>query len=425
MFDPWLVCSRRAVETLSENIAAGWEYVIDPHRLRTIRQADRENRDMVIRTVVANLALAVASGHPEPRIGVSLRTAKQRTSRYDRRGFRGLPNILEAMASPAGGHLLTLTLSRTKGLASTIVPSASLMATFARFRLDPTDFGQAPGQESIILNRSVPNEEAPWQPTPKERVDYADPGDHLTGRFRQDMATINASLSAAPLGFKDDGGEPVVVGDRAMRRVFNLPQDAPEGTERFDLGGRLWGGWWPNLAKDRRRSIRIAGEPVADLDFASMYLRLAYVEAGLVPPLGGHDLYAAIPGLTEACWRPGVKKAVSAMLFRDSPLTRVPRGCRAALPTSITGPQLRSAILAAHPALGCVFESGIGLRLMFVESQILVAALLALAREGIPALPMHDGLMVAVSKADTAERIMGDEAQAITGHRLPTHCKRL
>ncbi|WP_244031535.1 hypothetical protein [Methylobacterium sp. E-016] len=71
-----------------------------------------------------------------------------------------------------------------------------------------------------------------------------------------------------------------------------------------------------------------------------------------------------------------------------------------------------------------VFETGIGLRLMFRESQVLVAALLTLADKGIPALPMHDGLMVAGSKDDLAARIMGEAAQDVTGHRLPISLKK-
>jgi hypothetical protein len=152
-----------------------------------------------------------------------------------------------------------------------------------------------------------------------------------------------------------------------------------------------------------------------------MFLRLAYAEAGLTPPAG--DLYASIPGLSEPRWRSGVKKVVLAMLFRTSPLTRAPRGTRSMLPSGLPASQLRSAILAAHPALAEVFETGIGLRLMFRESQVLVAALLALADKDAAALPMHDGLMVARSKADLAARIMGDAAEAITGHRLPISLK--
>ena len=95
------------------------------------------------------------------------------------------------------------------------------------------------------------------------------------------------------------------------------------------------------------------------------------------------------------------------------------------LPPGISGPQLRASILARHPDLEPVFETGVGLSLMFTESQVIVRALLELVDEKIPALPMHDGLMVARSKADKVARIMGNAAEAVTGQRLPISLKSL
>ena len=77
-------------------------------------------------------------------------------------------------------------------------------------------------------------------------------------------------------------GQPVLTALRELRRSFNLPARTPLGVERFDLGGRLFGGFWQSLEKQRRRSIRLDGELIADLDFAAMFLRLAYLEVGEV-----------------------------------------------------------------------------------------------------------------------------------------------
>lgn len=67
----------------------------------------------------------------------------------------------------------------------------------------------------------------------------------------------------------------------------------------------------------------------------------------------------------------------------------------------MTGIKVRGAILLAFPELTEVFETGIGLSLMFRESQILTRALLRLAKLDIPCMGMHDGLMVQRSKATT------------------------
>jgi hypothetical protein len=201
---------------------------------------------------------------------------------------------------------------------------------------------------------------------------------------------------------------------RKLRRFFNVPSWMPQDTIRFDLGGRLYGGWWQNLKEERRVFIEISGEQIVDLDFKSMFAQLAYVRAGKPMPPG--DSYT-LPGFED--FREGVKRTLIAMLFRQKPLKRVPRESSKLLPAGCTGKQIRAAILARHPGLGSVVETGIGFELMFFESQILIAILLRLIDRGIVALPMHDGLMVAQSKADTAERVMGDVAEELTGRRLP------
>jgi hypothetical protein len=76
--------------------------------------------------------------------------------------------------------------------------------------------------------------------------------------------------------------------------AFSSSTRATPLRQRFDLSGRLFGGFWQGLQRERRSGIRIDGEPVATLDYSSMFARLAYASKGVRPPAG--DLYA-IPGL--------------------------------------------------------------------------------------------------------------------------------
>ena len=82
---------------------------------------------------------------------------------------------------------------------------------------------------------------------------------------------------------------------------------------------------------------------------------------------------------------------------------------------------VRASILARHPDLATVIERGIGLRLMFTESSILVAVLLALLRASpsIVALPIHDAILVQRRHAGHAARVMREEARRVTGYDLP------
>jgi hypothetical protein len=234
------------------------------------------------------------------------------------------------------------------------------------------------------------------------------------------LARINDHLASVDLAFLSQSARPIDLGERRLHRSFNLPPSLPPGTIRFDLGGRLFGGWWQSIGRADRPFIRIAAEPVADLDFKNLFVRLAYIHTGLPPPPPRDDLYA-VPGFEHH--REGVKKLVSAMLFARKRLSKLPVGTKELLPPSTTAATVRSAIIARHLALEDSFETGVGFSLMFTESQMLVAILLRLNAAGITALPMHDGIMVPVSKSDRAARVMGDVAKKLTGHRLPVEAK--
>ncbi len=69
----------------------------------------------------------------------------------------------------------------------------------------------------------------------------------------------------------------------------------------------------------------------------------------------------------------------------------------------------------AHAPIADLFGSGIGFRLMFIESGILIEALQALFAKGITALPLHDSVLVAASEAGAAEEVMKEAFARVTG----------
>lgn len=383
-----------------------------------MKTQDRVNLDAMLRAVVANLAKVALEGNDPPQVAVSLRAARLKSTRYDRKAFSGLPNVLETLSRSHASF--TLQRSRQRGLASIVTATPNFAGALGRAKFAPGDFAQTDGQETIWL--SLKTRDNFGKVAHRQWVDYRETEE--TRRYRAEMAIINAALSKADLDFIPDGGPAVFTGQRTLRRLFNLPPDYPEDIERFDFGGRLFGGFWLDLEKSRRRALRVDGEPVADLDFSSAFIRLAYiVGAGMAPPSG--DLYASVSGLSEPRWREGVKKVINAMLFRTAPLRRLPKDVvdDKLLPPGMRGSQVRAAIIEAHPALANVFETGIGFRLMFVESQIMVAALLDLAEQNIVALPIHDGILCPLSRVEIVRRAMHDASAKITGHLLPIALK--
>lgn len=416
MFDYYLTSSHPFVVATGNNLA---RWMLCSPRQRKPRAGDVATLYRIVHAIMANLAKAIAVDRAGA-VHVSLRASHKKLTRYDPHHFNRLSQLASALDDTG-----TLTLSRSckKGAASLIIPGAVFRETMRRFRVGADHFAQSEGQETILLCRT--EHDYVDGKVKRELIDYSDRPD--SKRFRAEMAIINGALRKADMRFlQHDGGAPILTRMRQLRRHFNLRPQDDDDAPRFDQNGRLFGGWWQNISRESRGAIRLDGEEIADLDFAQMFLRLAYLLAGLTPPNG--DLYAGLLGrLGEARWRPGIKLVSLSMLSRDRPLARLPKDAKALLPPDVIAREVRSAILDRHPLLKPVFETGIGLRLMFTESQILVAAMLRLIQQdGLNAiLPMHDGLMVPKSKGAVAERAMQGAAEEIVGFRLPVAIKSL
>ena len=291
------------------------------------------------------------------------------------------------------------------------------------------------GGEVIVLSRKVRLPGPEWAlrdgPVYREHVSYRDTAE--TDHLRRQMERINEWLAAADITFIDDGEQPRVnPNQRQLRRHFLLLSD--QQRPRFDQGGRLFGGFWEPLKKHRRRNIRIDDEPVATLDYSSMFTRLAYAKLGIEAPEG--DLYAV---LGAEGYRSGIKMAMNCFLFDAHHRRGWPNEMgvgvgdddaahngevpaveyEARLPTGWTVGRTRKAILSRHPVLADAFGTGLGYSLMYQEAEVLIAGLEDLMQRGIIGLGLHDGLLVPQSRADEARHSMTTIAKEITGVTIP------
>ncbi|MER8627321.1 hypothetical protein [Mesorhizobium sp. M1143] len=403
-FDPWATASGSHLKALTDSIT---KQVLQATakgpqaRIRQPRAEQVERVTNIVSCLVANLA-AMHLGHPEhSRLAIPLRHTSQ--SRYDRKGFGHLPHVIDAMAAEGLviKHQAHIKKRRTGIEAAGRLLDALLKGTVA-------EVGRAEGEEAIWLTARM-GRDAVGRKLPYQLVDYADTPE--TCSLRREMEEINTFLATQRIELQ---GQPQA-GFKLTRR-FTLRHIGDRHT--FHLHGRLYGGFWESLPRGLRADLRINGEPIADLDFASMFPRLAYARVGAEPPAG--DLYA-ISGLEEH--RAGVKAGFAAMLSSSNEMTRLPSGVKDELPVGWTGRRLAEAIGSKHPALVPLFGKDIALDLMFTESNILVAVLLRLARMGIAALPMHDGIMVQSTSAPSAKSIMQTTALALCGVDIPVSAK--
>jgi len=273
---------------------------------------------------------------------------------------------------------------------------------------DTTDFVRDPAEEVILLRaeKDDPYGEDRVRDRPAKLVEYDDNAD--TQRMRSDLKTINDHLEKADIVL-DDGVLEAFTKDRfdpSSRRLYRIFANG-----RFDNGGRLYRGFWIGLPSASRHDVlQIDGETITILDYGQMSARLAYGKVGVEPPDG--DLYA----LGElATWkRNGVKKLINAALFSSEPLTRRPKGTARLLPNGSIA-DLMAVLRRTHAPIAPLLETGEGLRIQRLESDIMVQVLLRLMRAGVTALPIHDAVIVGEPHRLKAQQAMSDVFREMSG----------
>jgi hypothetical protein len=434
--DGWLASAgpglKRLVEETGRSVALHEQHT--NARIRARRSVDHANHLRGIEAVTCNLAHAVLMPTVTGRIAVRLGHGGNGRSRYDSPIFgKTLSPLLNLLAAL---DILTIQIpSVSRGEVTSIAPSPWFAEKVSEFGVVVSDFGRHQDDEVILLSRNSRSRtgwtQAGLGALSREAIDYDDTP--LTRKYRADVRALNDFLSGAAIDFLNDGLEPRIDPlERTMRRRFIV---RPGQDVRFNQGGRLYGGFWQNLKRERRRNIRIGGEAVAVLDYGSMFTRLAYAEVNAITADG--DLYE-IPGAKG--FRSGVKMAMNTFLFdagvrrswpsaigvgvgNDADAVAKPDGAAALyhgrLPNDWTVKKAKEAILSVHPSLKEAWGRQLGYSLMFKESEILIAVLQQLSSINVPALGLHDGLLVAESKGEEAAAVMRATAMKMSGSDIP------
>ena len=196
------------------------------------------------------------------------------------------------------------------------------------------------------------------------------------------------------------------------RRIFN------QG--RLDKGGRFYGPW-QNFSEETRLQMKIAGEPIVEIDLKACFLAIMCSDhnkkRGKPNPIQlPFDPYLSIPFVKE-CHTPERRKQmrnlakllISSMFSDKLNLTKFPKGIKSK--TNKTGrrviisvreqyqlPKGTKASAYYHQILHTFpFMHGANDKmfdLMYVESKIMCDAMVDLASvDGIPTYPVHDCLM--------------------------------
>jgi hypothetical protein len=362
-------------------------------RKRARRPHDQKTFEATVTALIADLMHAALSGAD----GIVVSRSKRHLSRASRyrppAHSKMLPTIIDRLCSlemdfvrqRLGQRNPFLGNKRTK-----VWASERLLERMHDHGITLPDLTSRKDRALIVLKA---DKEGHWDKG--KRVEFGDTP--TTDRFREEMLVINAWLAEADLDFDEsvlESEKIVDLHDRQLRRVFTRGS--------FESGGRLFGGFWQGLKRtERLEGLLIDEERVASLDYGQLTPRIVYGLAKAHPPDG--DLYA-VNGL--ALFREGVKKLFNAALFTTEPLSRKPQGTSRLLPTNYSVQELLTKIKATHPAIAPYFETGIGHRTQFIESEVLVSVLLRLRDQGIVGLPVHDAVVVPRSSSDVVRTIM-------------------
>lgn len=236
------------------------------------------------------------------------------------------------------------------------------------------------------------------------------PESKRTRRFRNQVNRLNEHLMKADIELANarasirlgKDGEVIATYRRTLRRTFN--------NKSWQRGGRFSGGFWMTMTRaDRFRRIHIGGKPVVDVDYQQLFPRLAYARARAPQPTG--DLYD-VTG--DGTGRDGWKLLLNALLFARGTLKRWPRECSPLLP-GLNFKHAVELLKEKHQPIAHLFGTGVGFELMFMESEMLITVVTHLFANGVPALPLHDAVIVARPHAKAAKAAMEEVFRLHTG----------
>ncbi len=190
------------------------------------------------------------------------------------------------------------------------------------------------------------------------------------------------------------------------------------------------------LTRKERARITIDGEAVAEADYSSLHPRMLYAMEGKAPPKtdiydAGRTWYRGA-GLSKDDVRSAVKMALLLTINARSPVQahesfRLQWRRRKGLSEEAEIPWVRKLfrnVERAHGAIKGYFYTGVCTSLMWLDGMLIRQVCLRLTREGIPALAIHDSVVVRERDCRRAVEVMREEfSSRWPGCEIPVKCK--
>lgn len=357
-----------------------------------------KRRGLTVRCLLANLTVLLLDPLQRNDLLVSLKAQKR--SRYNSSPISAdlLGDAIRALQALA---IVTVEAGVRRRSLTSLRPTPHFASYMRSVGISLGDVVKLPGEETIILRAKRNREE-------RERVgrlmDY--PDDAMTLAMREDMRRITDAINAADLRIDGQPVPPV-----HLVRIFQHAERKPAWSQH----GRVYRAVWLDMEREQRHRLTLGGRLLADLDFAAMFTRIAYAEAGQPYP-DDEDPYD-ISGLEG--YRDAVKALLTSLFFRqdNEPARRLPRDVK--LPPGWTMARFVRAASEKHPAISSRFNTEDGFGFFAKESSLMVEILLELLQNRVVALPCHDGLLVAQDDKAKAVEVMERLSRERLGGSFP------
>jgi hypothetical protein len=266
----------------------------------------------------------------------------------------------------------------------------------------------------------------------KQDVEYEDTNQtkamrSLLKRYNDLLAKTHIDLDYLDkpvIHFNNPKAAPLTItqGDKFVRRVFNK--------DRWDKGGRFYGGWWQRCPSDLRRHICLSGIATQEVDFSGLHIVLLYAQKDI-------DYWATIkedPYIVE--WPdgtdPDIDQRDAAKLLLLTAINaeneeKAFKGFRAQCQTfnpekKLTNKALRvvlTKLKEKHKPIADKIASGAGIDLMYIDSQITERLIDHFTNEGVPILTIHDSYVVPFSRDNELIREMKKAFYDVTKVKNP------
>ena len=190
-----------------------------------------------------------------------------------------------------------------------------------------------------------------------------------------------------------------------MTRIFN--------NGSFDQGGRFYC-QLQNLRKDQRIHLRFNDEPTVEIDFAGMHPHLLYQLQG--------ESFNGDPYGINGFDRDTVKVAFNTLINRDGSKHKGPFAASLAWNLEIAiqkAAELENALYKLHHRIAGYFNTGYGLKLQKLDSQIAFEVMthFFMVRKQ-PVLMIHDSAIVSVREVETLKLCMVDTYRSVVLNKL-------